>query len=202
MNCSGDGFVTNLTDCNGSGYFSYDDAVSWFSNITIDGKRYHLPNKEEWRTIVPHGFYFMNAFSTWNDWSIDVRETVTLRGVSMTFTSDFCVGVDSVSYALRYKGTDWVSAWRYEYISDGNNTHMKITARSLQGQLYGISAYVIVRPDFGVLTPRMMSSATSRPVACKSRVHALTWAQKAISGRHHSTIPITPNSCASYPTGC
>ncbi|HHU25682.1 MAG TPA: hypothetical protein GXZ56_03565 [Bacteroidales bacterium] len=148
VNCSGDGFVTNLTDCNGSGYFSYDDAVSWFSNITIDGKRYHLPNKEEWRTIVPHGFYFMNAFSTWNDWSIDVRETVTLRGVSMTFTSDFCVGVDSVSYALRYKGTDWVSAWRYEYISDGNNTHMKITARSLQGQLYGISAYVIVRPDF------------------------------------------------------
>jgi hypothetical protein len=52
-------------------------------------------------------------------------------------TGDFSHPGNNVSYALRYKGTDMVSAWKYEYISDGNNTHMKITSRR-------VSSYVTI----------------------------------------------------------
>ena len=45
--------------------------------------------------------------------------------------SDYKNTGNNLTYALRYKGTDYVSAWKYEYISDGNNTHLKITSRSV-----------------------------------------------------------------------
>ncbi len=133
VNPAGTGFVTDLTACNVSGRFTFDDAVAQFSNIIIGGKQYHLPSIEEWRSIVPSNYnhvLFQDTESRNN-----VSETVTVQGANITMKSDFRTGVNGVSYALRYKGTGMVSAWRYEYIEDGNNTHMKVTSRSLKGKL-------------------------------------------------------------------
>ena len=42
-----------------------------------------------------------------------VTENVVVQGQSITMTSDFPV-LKQCSYALRYKGTDMVPAWKYE----------------------------------------------------------------------------------------
>ncbi len=145
VNPAGDGFVTSLTDCTESGYFTFDDAVAQFTNITIGGKQYHLPSIEEWRSIVPQNM--MHVHFTNTESHDDISETVTVQGTSITMTSDFRTGVSGVSYALRYKGTDMVSAWRYEYIENGDNTHMKVTSRSLKGQT-GVTVEDIAKPAF------------------------------------------------------
>jgi hypothetical protein len=51
-------------------------------------------------------------------------------------TSDFRNdSANKTTYALRYKGTHLVSAWKYQYIGYGtNNCHLKITSRSVYGQ--------------------------------------------------------------------
>ena len=51
-------------------------------------------------------------------------------------TSDFRNNsADTTTYALRYKGTHLVSAWKYEYTGKTtNNCHLKITSRSVYGQ--------------------------------------------------------------------
>jgi hypothetical protein len=145
VNPAGTGFVTSLTDCTVSGYFNFDDAVDQFTNITIGGKQYHLPSIEEWCSIVPNSEYVLFVNKKSYD---DISETVTIQGTSITMTSDIRTGVEGVSYALRYKGTDMVSAWRYEYIDeDWNNTHMKITSRSLKGQT-GVTVEDIAKPAF------------------------------------------------------
>ena len=95
MNPAGDGFVTSLTDCTESGYFTFDDAVAQFTNITIGGKQYHLPSIEEWRSIVPQNM--MHVHFTNTESHDDISETVTVQGTSITMTSDFRTGVSGVS---------------------------------------------------------------------------------------------------------
>ncbi len=146
VNPAGTGFVTSLTACNVSGYFTYGEADTKFTpSITIGGKKYHLPSIGEWHSIVPANSWQVR-FKETNSYN-DISETVTVQGTSIAMTSDFRTGVGGVSYALRYKGTDLVSAWRYEYIENGDNTHMKITSRSLKGQT-GVTVDEIAKQEF------------------------------------------------------
>ena len=128
VNPAGNGFVTDLTDCNVSGYFNWRDAVTSFNtNNSIPG--YHLPSIDEWRSIIPQNTNYLFFWSTspYND----IAENVIVNGENITMTSDIYNTGNNLTYALRYKGTDYVSAWKNEYISDGNNTHMKITSRNV-----------------------------------------------------------------------
>ena len=93
---------------------------------------YYLPKEEEWRSIVPDNNNHVNLKQFMN--SPGVSETVMIQGKTLTMISDFVTYDAGASYAIRYKGTSMVSAWKYEYISDGNNTHLKITSRNLYGQ--------------------------------------------------------------------
>ncbi len=133
VNQAGDGFVNDLTACNISGYFNYNNAVTQFGNITIGGQRYHLPSFEEWSSIAPSTAWVYYGVNN----SYDNRsETVTVAGNIYTMTSDFRNdSANKTTYALRYKGTHLVSAWKYQYIGYGtNNCHLKITSRSVYGQ--------------------------------------------------------------------
>ena len=123
VNPAGNGFVTDLTACNVSGYFNWNAAKA----INISG--YHLPSIDEWRSIIPQNtnYVYFTSTSPYNN----IAENVIVQGVSINMHSDYNNTGNNLTYALRYKGTDYVSAWKYEYISDGNNTHMKITSRSV-----------------------------------------------------------------------
>jgi hypothetical protein len=149
VNTSGDGFVTDSVYCTGSGYFNFDDAVATFTNITIDSTAYHLPSEAEWLAIIPkaissseHYVEFINdATNTYNN----VEETVTVQGTSITMTSDYRTGI--ITYALRYKGTNMQSAWKYEYVSAGGETHVKITSRNMK-DLAAMTVDDIKQSDF------------------------------------------------------
>ena len=66
----------------------------------------------------------------------NITEYVTVRNQNITMTCDYRnVGTETnpaPSYALRYKGTDMLSAWKYEYLNyNTNNCHLKVTCRNV-----------------------------------------------------------------------
>ena len=133
VNPDGTGFVEDLTACNVSGYFNWNDAVTRFNtNKSISG--YHLPSRKEWRSIVPEAFGYV-FFKTTVDEN-NITEEVTVRNQDITMTCDYrSVGSQTnpaPSYALRYKGTDMVSAWKYEFFNyNTNNCYLKVTCCSV-----------------------------------------------------------------------
>ena len=139
VNPAGTDFATDLTAYNVSGYFKYNNAVALFSNITIGNKQYHLPSIEEWRSLVPQNSNWV--YYGGNNAYDNQSETVTVAGISYDMTSDFRnKSATRTTYALRYKGTDLVSAWKYEYkFYDTDNCHLKITSRSVYGQTVSIT---------------------------------------------------------------
>ena len=119
MNADGSNFV-QTQDCDVSGYFTFDDAVSKFANITVAGTKYHLPSQKEWLSIIPLDrtpIDYINFTQTYKHQ--DVSESVSVGGQDVTSTNDYYAPGDGVVYALRYKGTIFVSAWRYEVITKG-----------------------------------------------------------------------------------
>jgi len=113
--------------------YNINTAGDGFGNITIGGQRYHLPSFEEWSSIAPSTAWVYYGVNN----SYDNRsETVTVAGNIYTMTSDFRNdSANKTTYALRYKGTHLISAWKYEYFGYGtNNCHLKITSRSVYGQ--------------------------------------------------------------------
>lgn len=146
-NEEGSAFVTSETSCTGSGYFTYNQAGTTFgAGKTIGGTQYHLPNYDEWLSIIPYYGTNYIEFTEVNHNYDNVTECVKVKGKSLIMASDYRTGVDSVTYALRYKGTNMVTAWKYEYISDGNNTHVKITSRSLFG--VNVNVDEIAQPSY------------------------------------------------------
>ena len=129
VNPAGNGFVTDSVDCNVSGYFTWSNAVTSFNtNNGISG--YHLPSREEWCSVVPQNSNLVHYVT--NDSFDNQSETVIIAGNSYTMTSDYRnQSASNTCYALRYKGTDMVSAWKYEHFSNGNNSHMKVTSCSV-----------------------------------------------------------------------
>ncbi|WP_308554592.1 hypothetical protein [uncultured Porphyromonas sp.] len=131
VNPEGTDFVTTQ-DLDVSGYFSYEDAVDKFTNITIAGKKYHLPSKEEWMAILPVSAEPDHVSFSEQRTHSDIREDVSIAGESISSTNDYQSNGNGSVYALRYKGTNYVSAWRYEYTTLNGGRVMKITCRSLQ----------------------------------------------------------------------
>ncbi|WP_297161645.1 hypothetical protein [uncultured Porphyromonas sp.] len=139
VNQAGDAFVTTHTN-NTSGYFTFPEAVEKFASITIAGRQYHLPTIAEWQAIVPRYRGMPNFVEFDHDCDFrDIEETVMVHGTEISFTSDYysaSTGKIKATYAIRFKGTDLLSAWRYEYIvnpDDHNDMSMmmKITCRPI-----------------------------------------------------------------------
>ena len=150
VNPEGTDFVTTQ-DLDVSGYFSYEDAVKKFTNITIAGKKYHLPSKEEWMAIVPvasSGDDYLSFTSPFRQ--NDVSETVVIKGDTISSTNDYRGGSVSSNkaHALRFKGTKYVSAWRYESTLLNDKRVLKITARPLYGKENNIRIEDIAKPEF------------------------------------------------------
>lgn len=150
VNPEGTDFVTTQA-LDVSGYFSYENAVKKFTNITIAGKKYHLPSKEEWMAIVPvasSGDDYLSFTSPFRH--NDVSETVVINGESISSTNDYRGGSVSSNkaHALRFKGTKYVSAWRYESMLLNDKRVLKITARPLDSKANKVTVDDIAKPEF------------------------------------------------------
>ena len=135
LDTDGTAFVTTLST-EGSGFFTFDEAVAQFKEgITIDGTKYHLPSKQEWLSIVPE--YARQDYVNFDlDVTFDnVSETVVINGATVTSTNDYRGNVNGIAYALRFKGTKWLSAWRYEFTKVDGVQVLKITTRPVESSV-------------------------------------------------------------------
>ncbi len=127
INKAGNGFITNhnLPPYNNNvgniqntnvGYYTWDEAMALFDGSKPFLADYFLPNRYQWRSIIPRKMVIYTSDTrskkTFTE-TAQVGETL-----AQDYTSEF-ITVDEggifVTYALRFKGTDWVSAWRYAY---------------------------------------------------------------------------------------
>ena len=132
INKTGDGFVTDKYATNVSGYYNFDTAIQRFGHISLYGKAYHLPSYDEWKSIVPSEIpairvKFDSPFAV-----SDVSETVVIAGEKVNCVQDFSGSGNNVCYALRFKGTGYQSAWKYEYVRVNGYRVLRITARNVE----------------------------------------------------------------------
>lgn len=93
------------------------EVVAKISNpTTIEGVEYYLPSRQDWESIFPANqrtalLSFKSSYT-----QLNVKETVKVGGQSHTFYSDIKSKGEDKVYAIRYKGTDMCSVWKYEII--------------------------------------------------------------------------------------
>ncbi len=126
-----------------SAYWNLADAVSKFSNITINGKEYHLPGLRELYAIgTPAHVIAFNSSLTYyltpySNERYNITEEAEVAGVTSVYTSDYYNTGDKVSYGIRFQsaGDQLKVAYRYRIIGDwilGNlNNYLEITVRYL-----------------------------------------------------------------------
>lgn len=63
----------------------------------------------------------------------DHSEKVTISGQSVTSTNDYLGGMEggTTCYALRFMGTEYMSAWKYEWTMEGTYGVMKIASSNV-----------------------------------------------------------------------
>lgn len=144
INSEGTGFVTDIYANNVSGYFTYNDAVTKFKNKTINGVNYHLPSIDEWRAIVPERAVVGFGLSTTEDDALP-PDTVSVAGKRMPCKADYKNLDNSISYMLRFKGTEYQTAWKYEYTKVYGHIVMRITSRNVSD---GVTIEDIATPAF------------------------------------------------------
>lgn len=130
VNVDGNGFVSDPLANDLSGYWDWTSALSLFSDVEWEGKQYHLPTMEEWKAIVPEAAGNVRFNEELNK---KLTETVFLSGERMDCVQEFKGTTDdNVCYALRFKGTEFQSAWKYELVLQGENgCMMRITSRNV-----------------------------------------------------------------------
>ncbi len=137
----GQSFVTTSAN-DVSGYWTWEEAVEKFSNITIDGVQYQLPVTSQWRAIVPSwyganedGFIRFNLATAVDN----KKEFMSGNGMSREYVSSCRGSLNNEAYALRFWTEDGdysrLTAVRYQYIDNplhtGGRKMMKITFRYL-----------------------------------------------------------------------
>lgn len=144
INPEGTGFVTDIYATNVSGYFTYNDAVAKFKNKTINGVNYHLPSVDEWRAIVPERAVVGFGLSA-TRLNVLPPDTVSVAGKRMPCKADYKNMDNSISYMLRFKGTEYQTAWKYEYTKVNGHNVMRITSRNVAD---GVTLEDIAMPAF------------------------------------------------------
>lgn len=151
INPEGTGFVTDKYATNVSGYFDFDTAVAKFSSLELDKVKYHLPSEDELKAIIPCDAKTPNAdnitrvpFSSPVDAS-GFSESVEIAKKSIVCLQDFKGSGNSVCYALRFKGTEYQSAWKYECVKEGEFQVMRITTRNVTD---GVTIAKVATPEF------------------------------------------------------
>ncbi len=169
VNRAGDGFVPHHnfpeykelkyhknTDV---GYYTWEKAQALFTKTFL--ANYYIPSKEQWLSIVPTSG--SSSVITIHDWNgtpspkSDIKQTAQVgEEPAQEYVSDFFYKKEdgrNVTYAIRFKGTKWESAWRYTNSwvrpehEDRKRNRLRIQCVPLQGKT-GITLEGISNPKF------------------------------------------------------
>ena len=136
VNSEGNGFVTDYSLWDNIGFFyQYDASSKRFNPIRLDGELYHVPGFDEWKSIFPGSInesFFASRNFTKSEMSF--IQKVFVGGEWVKCDQTFRKGVTSdVFYALRYKGTKYQSAWKYEIKKIAEDKeNLEITSRNVK----------------------------------------------------------------------
>lgn len=103
----------------GSVLMPHSVAKTTFKDITISGTRYHLPTSKEWNTICPVDDGCVRFDDNTTNTNIETQGE--FLGMSLICKGDYKLsagpsGDSGKTLALRYKGSAYLSAWKYEYL--------------------------------------------------------------------------------------
>lgn len=134
-----------------SALFTWSEAKDRFSEITIEGQRWHLPTFKEWTAVAsefPNVVYYGKK-----DTLRTCYEQVVINGVTVEGASEFFNTTVGITYAVRFKDTDYYSAWRYSYERYKDKVHkfdsrLVITARPIDLDLAISAERDLTRTDF------------------------------------------------------
>lgn len=148
LNSNKDGFITftpgQAIPTANVGYFDWPQAQA-IGTVTIVGKKYSLPTREEWNMVIPHNISlvrFKNTTST-------AHQTDQSEGGAVSITSDFAYDTNT-TYAIRFKGEERKSAWKYEYLGEDGRKYLKISIISLFGALENSTIDNVKEPNWWI----------------------------------------------------
>lgn len=112
VNKYGNGFVKNPYS-EPFGLFPMDEVISKFSNIEIGGSSFHHPSFKEWNSVIPPSSMFSGKTGENND-----SEVCSIGGSEIKGLCNYKkFGYRSVLYAIRWKNSKFLTAWRYEWLN-------------------------------------------------------------------------------------
>ncbi len=135
------------------GYYTFNQALALFDGTKPFLTNYYLPSKEQWQSIVPYEYgptgkpvYLSHFGKTYQV----IQNAQVGETPPQEYTSDYSSIRDSdgslAAYALRFKGTEWVSAWRYSY--DRNTKKMTVKCVPLKERPNDQVLSIIAKPEF------------------------------------------------------
>ncbi len=141
VNKRGNGFVKNHNlpspqalenmDDAEVGYYNFQEAQALFEDGTHPFlANYYLPSRDQWRSLAPEALLIVGSRKFNNIQTAQVGETNPQK-----YKSDYLVtkeGDNTVLYSLRFKGTKWLSAWRYSYEGAAHKKQMRIQCIGLK----------------------------------------------------------------------
>ena len=158
INKDGTDFVTDMYANNVSGFFNYETACAKFSKFEKNGVKYHLPSVKEGMAIFPFEARFDEFYNDDNGFIL------SFYGPNHDDFTSFEVGGKTIShercdakafssrgskpggiYFLRFKGTEFQSAWKYEYVKMNNYHVLRVTSRNVMD---GVTIYDIAKEAF------------------------------------------------------
>ncbi len=116
-------------------YFTREQAVSKFTNITIEGTAYHLPTAREMAGIAPYrGVLALSPTSSYPADYETSGEYLQIEGETLgTFTNNLRASDFNTIYGLRFVNDtkDMVMAYRYQFVRIAGNefNHCLVTSR-------------------------------------------------------------------------
>ncbi len=178
----------NRTD---AGYYTYNEALELFNGTKdfLDG--YQLANKNQWQAIIPHNSDVLHFDRTNSAQTIYEHAQVGSMIEAFDYTSDFKTVKEGnlfVTYAIRFKGTDWESAWRYSYEGEANNKYLLIKCVPLKG-IGGKTLSGISHPSFFTKHPATVRAFPTYGYGMSS--NPTTISQKAIRSFYWTSTETT-----------
>lgn len=113
-----------------SGYFSFEEAGNLFTevegeqkNLTIDGKKYFLPSKEDWYPIFYESGGEISYIAPHHNIGMRI-EKIDFFGKKMSYKAEYKCYKTRVLAGLRYQGGGNFqrSAWRYSFTNNPNTS--------------------------------------------------------------------------------
>lgn len=151
--------TTKNNDCS---HYQWETAQASFNEVTVDGKKWHLPSAAEWRSIFPNEEGGRTISFLYVQCNTDLDEAIDVHGVRKSYKADYNSVDKSTCYALKFKKSNTqaeegfapaadnslLCAYRYQLVGDFRNpgnldAHMLVTVcylgNGFQGDIKTIS---------------------------------------------------------------